>query len=334
MKRREVITLLGGVAVAQSLFVPRVVRAQQPTGGGRRVGILMGTAENDLEQRGLVSAFVQALADLGWHDGRNIRIEYRWASGDTDRLRAEAASLAAVAPDVIFCQGTPAATALHQAAPATPIVFVMVTDPIGTSLVTSLARPGGNITGFTNYEYSMGGKWLETLKEVAPNLTTVAVIMNPENPALIGALHAIETAAPTLGLQATSAPIHDPADIERAIDAFSARANSGLLVLGDFITLTHRAFIVELAARHRIPAIYNLRAFATIGGLMSYGIDPSDLFRRAATYVDRIFKGAKPADLPIQQPTKFELVINLKTAKALGLTIPQTLLVAADEVIE
>jgi putative tryptophan/tyrosine transport system substrate-binding protein len=332
MKRRTFITLLGGAAATW----PLAARAQQPD-QMRRIGVLMGTEESDPDQKALVSAFAQALADLGWRDGRNIRIEYRWASGDTGRLREKAAELASIAPDVVLAQGTAPTTALRQAAPATAIVFVMVTDPVGSGLVSSLAHPGGNITGFTNYEYALGGKWLETLREIAPGINRVAVMHNPDNAAAPGQLRAIEAAAPALGVQVPAAPVRGAAEIEHAIATFAPPVNGGLgglVVLVDFITLTHRDLIVTLAARHRLPAIFNLRVFVKSGGLVSYSINPTDLFHRAASYVDRILKGAKVAALPVQQPTKFELHVNLKTAKALGLEVPPTLLARADEVIE
>jgi putative ABC transport system substrate-binding protein len=294
----------------------------------------MGTDESDPDQKALVSAFAQTLADLGWRDGRNIRIEYRWASGDTGRLREKAAELASLAPDVVLAQGTPATTALRHAAPATAIVFVMVTDPVGSGLVSSLAHPGGNITGFTNYEYTLGGKWLETLREIAPGINRVAVIHNPDNAAAPGQLRTIEAAAPALGVQVTAAAVRGAAEIEHAIATFAPGVNGGLVVVVDFITLTHRDLIVTLAARHRLPAIFNLQVFVKSGGLVSYSINPTDLFHRAASYVDRILKGAKVADLPVQAPIKFELHVNLKTAKALGLNVPPTLLARADEVIE
>jgi ABC-type uncharacterized transport system substrate-binding protein len=326
MKRRAFITLLGGAAAT----CPLAARAQQR----RRIGVLMADAESDSEQQAMVSAFVQRLTDLGWTDGRNISIEYRWAAGDANRLRAYAAELAGLKPDVIFAQGSLSATALRQAAPATPIVFANVTDPVTSGLVSSLAYPGGNITGFTNFELTMGGKWLETLKQVAPGVTRVAVILNPESTAVSPQLRSIETAAPTLGVQVSAAPVRGAAEIERAIDAFASGANGGLLVLPDPTAITHRELIITRAARHRLPAAYPFRFFVTTGGLISYGPDPVGPFRQAAGYIDRILKGEKPAELPVQAPTKFELAINLKTAKALGLTVPLALLARADEVIE
>jgi putative tryptophan/tyrosine transport system substrate-binding protein len=328
MRRREFITLLGGVAAW-----PLAARAQQGE-RMRRIGVLRGVAANDPLQQAMTSAFVEALADLGWREGRNIRIEYRMAAGDANLVQAQAAELAGLAPDIIFVQGTPPTTAVRRAAPTTPIVFVNVTDPVASGLVSSLAHPGGNITGFTNFELTMGGKWLETLKQVAPAVNRAAVLMNPDNPANAGQLRSIETAAPRLGIQVSAAPVRNAADAERSIEAFAAGANGGLLILTTDITNTHREAIIALAAKHRLPAVYTYRYFAATGGLVSYGPDEIDEFRRAAGYVDRILRGEKPADLPVQAPTKFELVINLKTAKALDLTIPPNLLATADEVIE
>jgi putative ABC transport system substrate-binding protein len=329
MRRREFITLLGCATAAW----PRAARAQQPD-RMLRLGVLNGTAESDPDQQALVSAFVQALTNLGWRDGGNVRIEYRWAAGDASRLRAHVAQLARLKPDVIFAQGTPPTTALRQAAPTTPIVFVNVSDPVASGLVSSLAHPGGNITGFTNFELTMGGKWLETLKEVAPGVDRVAVILNPENAALPGELRSIEAAARTFGVQVSAAPVRDAAEIGRAIEAFASGANGGLVVLPDFIASVHRELIITLAARHRLPAVYTSRIIVKDGGLISYGHNTIDSFRRAAGYVDRILRGEKPADLPVQTPIKFELVVNMKTANALGLIVPVSLLGRADEVIE
>ena len=329
MKRREFISLLGGVAAAW----PLAARAQQPE-RVRQIAVLMGTSENDPDQKSLVSTFTRALADLGWAEGTNIRIERRWAEGDFAWLRTHALDLARLAPDAIFAQGTSATTALRQAAPATPLVFVMITDPISSGLVSSFAYPGGNITGFTNYEFSMGGKWLEILKEITASVTHVAVIFNPDNPALLGQLRSIEAAGPTFRIQVNAKPARNAEAIQQIIRAFAAEANGGLLVLLDFVTLAHRDLIIKLAAENGLPAVYTLRIFPASGGLISYGVDSADLFRRGASYIDRILKGAKPADLPVQAPTKHELVINLKTAKTLGLTVPLTLQAAADEMIE
>jgi putative ABC transport system substrate-binding protein len=329
MRRRKFISLLGGAVAAW----PLKAHPQQPT-GIKRVGVLMGTAESDADQKALVSAFSQALADLDWKEGANIHIEYRWAAGDTSRLPVLAAELARLTPDAIFVQGTPATTALRRAAPTTPVVFVNVSDPVSTGLVSSLAHPGGNITGFTNYEFSMGGKWLEILKQVSPGVVRVAVIYNPDNPVMSGNLHSIEVAGPKLAVQVVARPCRKSEDFERAIGAWASEPNGGLLVLLDFLTLAHRDLIIALAARYRLPAGYALRVFAVNGGLFSYGVDAKDLFRRGAAYVSEILKGAKPANLPVQQPTKYELIINRKAANALGLNIPQTLLATADELIE
>jgi putative ABC transport system substrate-binding protein len=329
MKRRDFITLLGGAAAAW----PLAAHAQQAR-PGRRIGVLLGFAETDPAAQASVAAFQKRLKELGWTASGNVRVEYRWASGDAARLRAHAAELASLGLDVIFTSGTPSTTALRQAAPTTPIVFVNVTDPVASGLVSSLAHPGGNVTGFSNFELTMGGKWLEMLKEVAPGVNRIAVIVNPENTAVLGHLRSIEAAAPTLGVQVSTAPVRGAAEIERAIDAFASGANGGLVVLADFITNANRELIIAPAAKRRLPAVYNDRIFVTDGGLFSYGPDDIDQYQRAAGYVDRILKGEKPADLPVQSPTKFELVINLKTAKALGLTIPESFLLRADEVIE
>ena len=328
MRRREFITLVGSAAVAW----PLAARAQPE--GIERVGVLMGTADSDPDQKALVSVFSQALAELGWKEGTNIHIEYRWAAGDTARLPALSAELARLTPDAIFGQGTPVTTALRRAAPTTPVVFVNVSDPVSTGLVSSIARPGGNVTGFTNYEFSMGGKWLEILKEISPSITRVAVIYNPDNPVMQGNLNSIEIAGPKLGIQVTARPGRNPEDFERAIGGWGSEANGGLLVLLDFLTLAHRDLIIASAAHHRLPAGYSLRVFAANGGLFSYGVDAKDLFHRGAAYVDQILKGVKPADLPVQEPVKFELIINLRTAETLGLTVPPRLLARADEVIE
>jgi putative tryptophan/tyrosine transport system substrate-binding protein len=326
--RREFIVTLGSTAAW-----PLAARAQQQQ-RGRQIGVLMGTSESDPDQRGLVSVFTRALADLGWTEGANIRIDRRWAEGDFNRLQTHALELARVAPDAIFAQGTPATTALRRAAPTTPLVFVMITDPISSGLVSSLAYPGGNITGFTNYEFSMGGKWLEILKQMTGTIDRVAVVFNPDNPALSGQLRSIEAAGPTFNIRVNAKPARNAEEIERIIRAFAVEPNGGFLVLLDFVTLAHRDLIIKLAAKYSLPAGYTLRVFPASGGLISYGVDAAELFRRGASYVDRILKGAKPTDLPVQQPSKFELVINLKTARTLGLETPPTLLALADEVIE
>jgi putative ABC transport system substrate-binding protein len=264
-------------------------------------------------------------------DGRH---EYSCREALLARLATHATDLARLAPDAILAQGTPATPAVRRAAPSTPLVFVMITDPVSSGLVSSLAYPGGNITGFTNYEFSMGGKWLELLKEMKANIARVAVIFNPDNPPLLGQLHSVEAAGPTFGIQVHAQPARSAAAIERIIKAFAAEPNGGLVVLLDFLTLANRDFIIKSAAEYRLPGIYTLRAFPAQGGLISYGVDSGDLFRRSASYVDRILRGAHPSNLPVQQPSKFELVINLNTAHALGLDIPPSLLIRADEVIE
>ena len=326
MRRREFITLLGSAAA-----MPFAARGQERV---RRIGVLMGTADSDPDQMALVLVFTQALAELGWQDGTKFKVEYRWAAGDVARLQAHAVELGRLGLDTIFAQGTPATMALRRSAPTTPLVFVNVTDPVVTGLVSSLAHPGGNITGFTNYEFSMGGKWLGILREIAPSVTRVAVVFNPDNPVMPGNVRSIEAAGPTLGTQVSVRPARNAEEFERTISAYASDANSGMLVLLDFVTLAHRELIIGLANRYRLPTGFALRVFATSGGLFSYGVDPVDLFRRAASYVDRILKGAKPTDLPVQQPNKFQLVINLKTAAAIGLTVPPMLLARADEVIE
>jgi putative tryptophan/tyrosine transport system substrate-binding protein len=330
MKRREFITLLGGAAAAW----PLVARAQQP-GPMRRIGVLMSTVEGD--QRGLesITAFAQGLAELGWTVGRNVRIEYRWGAGDLDRFRRYAAELIALSPDVVLATAGSIVGAFQQASRTVPIVFVTTIDPVGGGWVESLSRPGTNATGFATSEFSMSGKRLELLKEIAPSVKRVAVIRDPSVPAGSGGLAAIQTVAPSLGVELTPVGVRDAGDIERAITAFARGANGGLILVGPTSSV-QRYFdlIITLAVRHRLPAIYPGRFYAPAGGLISYGADPIDQYRRAAGYVDRILKGEKPADLPVQAPTKYELVLNLKTAKALGLEIPATLLARADEVIE
>ena len=330
VRRREFISLLGGALAAS----PLVAQAQPDGRVMRTVVVLMGTTESDPDQRALVSVFTQALAERGWRDGANVHVEYRWANGDIARVRDLTVELARLAPEAIFTSGTAATMALRQAAPVTPIVFVNVTDPVGTGLVSSLAHPAGKITGFTNYEFSMGGKWLDILKDIAPGIGRVAVVFNPDNPAHTGVLHSIKAAGRGSAIQVVARPARNDREFERAISAAASEGSVGLLVLWDYLTLAHRELIIELANRYRLPAGYGVRAFAASGGLFSYGVDFIDLFRRSASYVDQILKGVRPADLPVQQPTKFELVINLKTAKVLGLTPPPTLLATADEVIE
>ena len=330
MKRREFITLLGGAAAAS----PLAARAQQGE-RMRRIGVLMSTFEGDPRGLEYITAFAQGLAELGWTVGRNVRIEYRWGAGDLNRFRSYAAELVALSPDVILASGGSIVGALQQASRTVPIVFVNTIDPVGGGWVESLSRPGTNATGFASYEFSMSGKWLELLKEIAPGVKRVAVIRDPSVPAGSGGLAAIQTVAPSLSVELTPVGVRDAGEIERAITAYARGPNGGLIFVGPTSSVQrHRDLIVALAARHRLPAIYPSRAFVTSGGLISYGPDTIDPNHRAAGYVDRILKGEKPADLPVQAPVKYELMINLKTAKALGLEVPPSLLARADEVIE
>jgi putative ABC transport system substrate-binding protein len=325
MQRREFISLLGGVAAW-----PLSARAQERV---RKVGVLMGI-ESDPDARIRVKALRQRLGELGWSEDRNTRIDVIWGEGDADHVRADAADLIAESPDVIVANGPVPTTEAGKATSAIPIVFVQVPDPVALGVVSSLAHPGGNITGFTHFELNFAGKWLEALKDMAPQTRRVLVISLAGHPALPGFLQTIAGLQSSSGVAATPAGVRDAVEVERAIDEFAREPNGGLIVLPSPIAPMHRHLIIALAARHRLPAIYPFRYFPEYGGLMSYGIDSVDLYRRAASYVDRILKGEKPGALPVQAPTKFELVINLKTAKALGLTIPQTLHVAADKMIE
>jgi putative tryptophan/tyrosine transport system substrate-binding protein len=336
MKRREFISLLGGGAAAW----PLAARAQQGE-RMRRIGALMSLAEDDPEDRQRRAAFQQAFRQLGWTEGGNLSIENRWYGGDPARARALAKELVELEPDLIVATATPALTALALQIRAIPIVFVGVSDPVGQGFVASLARPGGNATGLsgnatglTFFEFSVAGKMLEVLKQIAPGIARVALAFNPDSLSNPPFLRAIEAAAPSLATELTKVPVRNAAEIEPALAAIARHSGSGLMCLPDPFTVAHRDLIVGLAARYRLPAIYIQRSFVTAGGLVSYGVDVTDLFRRAAPYVDRILKGAKPADLPVQQPTKFELAINLKAAKALGLDVPPTVLALADEVIE
>jgi putative ABC transport system substrate-binding protein len=329
--RRAFLSLLGG-ATATSAW-PLAARAQQPE-RMRRIGVLLPAAADDPEYQARVGAFLQALAQSGWTIGRNLRIDTRWAAGKPDAIHRYAAELAALAPDIILAVGSATAGQLLRATRAAPIVFVLVPDPVGAGYVDSLARPGGNATGFTPFEYSMSGKWLELLKEIAPRVTRVAVLRDSAIAAGIGQFGAIQAVAPSLGMEVKPLDVRDAAEIERAVAAFARSSNAGLILTGSSQATIHRNLIITLAARHKLPAVYFARYFVAGGGLISYGPDLVDQFRRAATYVDRILRGEKPADLPVQQPTKFELVINLKTAKALGLAVPPTVLARADEVIE
>jgi ABC-type uncharacterized transport system substrate-binding protein len=329
MRRREFIALFGsGVA-----GWPLAARAQQG-GGMRRIGVLIQVAEGDPQARIEVAAFLRGLQELGWSEGHNLRIDTRWGGGDADRIRQYAAELVALAPEVVLAPGGTVVGALQQASRTVPIVFVNVTDPVGRGYIAGLAQPVGNATGFTSFEYGMGGKWLEVLKEIAPRVTRAAVLRDPVITAGIGYLGAIHALAPSIGVQVTPVDVRHTSDIERAVASFARTPNGGLIVTADPAAIVHREAITTLAARHRLPAIYPYRFFVTSGGLISYGLDNIEQYRLAAGYVDRILKGEKPADLPVQAPTKYELVVNLKTAKALGLGIPTTVLARADEVIE
>jgi putative ABC transport system substrate-binding protein len=328
MKRREFITLLGGVAAW-----PLAARAQQPE-QMRRIGVLTNLVADDPEAQARVGAFLQGLQELGWAVGRNMRIEYRWGAGDADRTRGYAAELVALAPDVILTSGASALAPLLQATRSVPVVFAQVPDPVGAGFVNSLARPGGNTTGFITYEYGLSGKWLELLTQIAPSVTRAAVIRDPAVSAGTGQWGAIQAVAPSVRVLVSPVNVRDAGEIERDVAAFAHGSNSGLIVTASALAIRHRNLIVTLAARHRLPAVYYQRGFVTGGGLISYGPDFIDQYRRAAGYVDRILKGEKPSELPVQAPTKYELVINLKTAKALGLTVPPSLLARADEVIE
>ena len=333
MKRREFITLLGG-ASAPLLLAPFTARAQQRE-RVRRIGVLISLTQGDPESQGWMKAFAQRLQSLGWTPGRNIHVDYRWAGGARESTRIAAAELVAMAPEVIVADGTTTVLAVQRAAPTMPIVFVLVPDPVGAGIVPSLARPGGNLTGFTHYEYQTAGKWLDTLKEIAPGVSRALVLTrDPTTAPGSLALAAVEAAGRSLRVQVVSAPTSEAIDFERAINSFAAVPNGGLVVLPTVVTSIHRELIVALAARHRLPAVYPYRHFTEAGGLLSYSIDATEQFRQAASYVDRILRGEKPADLPVQAPVKYETVLNLKTAKALGLDVPASVLVRADEVIE
>ncbi len=327
IKRREFITLLGGAAAAW----PLAARAQQPD-RVRRVGVLMGISD-DPEGQARVAVFRQALAALGWTEGRNVQFIYRWSAGDVVHARQFAKELLDLRSDVILANSTPIAVAVRDVTRTTPTVFVQVSDPVTAGVVQSLARPGSNLTGFTNFEPSIASKWLELVKRVAPKITRVAYLFNPNTAPLFYA-RAVETAAPLLSVKPFAAEVHNTAEMEGVIEQVARESASALLVLPDLFTATNRQSIIAIAAHHRLPAVYPFRYFVASGGLMSYGIEMLDTYRQAASYVDRILRGERPADLPVQQPTKYELVLNLKTAKALGLEIPPSVLARADEVIE
>jgi putative tryptophan/tyrosine transport system substrate-binding protein len=329
IERRKFLATLGGAAAW-----PLAAHAQQPE-RVRRIGVLMYWTADDAEGQARLTAFAQGLGELGWTIGRNVRIEYRWGAGDLDRFHRYAAELIALSPDVVLASAGSIVGAFQQASRTVPIVFVTTIDPVGGGLVESLARPGGNATGFSTREFGMMGKWLELLKELAPRVSRVAVIRDPAVPAGSGGLAAIQTVAPSFGVELTPIGVRTADEIERSITAFARSENGGVIVVGPTSSVQpHRNLIIALAARHRLPAVYSGTVWSKAGGLISYGPDPVDQYRRAAGYVDRILKGEKPADLPVQAPTKYELVINLKTAKALGLEVPATLLARADEVIE
>jgi putative ABC transport system substrate-binding protein len=331
MRRRDFIMLLGGAAAAS----PLVARAQQPE-RMRRVGILMHSSESEVLASTGLAAFTQALGDLGWVDGRNLRIDTRYSDGNAEGLAAIAKQLVGLQPDVLFCRATPPTTALFRETKSIPIVFIEASDPIGSGFAASLARPGGNVTGFTNYEASVAGKWLELLKEIAPGLSRAAVIFNPETAVDRGQyfLRTVQEAADKIRLEVISMPFHTVGELEAAVAAFAREPGGGLVAIPDLTTFLNREQITALAIRYRLPAVYSNRYYIRSGGLISYGVDSPDLFRRAAAYVARILKGEKPGDLPVQAPTKFELIVNLKIAKAIGLTISESFLLRADEVIE
>jgi len=328
MRRREFITLIGG-AVA----MPLVAGAQQRE-GIRRIGVLMSTAAADPEGQARIAAFRQGLQKLGWTESQNAQVDVRWAGGDADLDRRFAAELVALTLDVVLATASSTVAALQGATRTVPIVFAHAVDPVAAGFVDSLARPGGNATGFVLFEYGISAKWLELLKEIAPSVTRAAVLRDPAMAAGTGQFGALQSVAPSFGVEVSPVNVRDAGEIERVVTAFARSSNGGLIVTASPLATLHRDLIVALAARHKLCAVYNLRLFATAGGLISYGSDVPDLLRRAAGYVDRILKGEKPADLPVQAPTKFEMVINIKTARALGITIPPSLLARADEVIE
>jgi putative tryptophan/tyrosine transport system substrate-binding protein len=328
MRRRDLITLLGGAAAAW----PLAARAQQPE-RMRRIGVLVPQDQDSPVAQARVAALLQELRQLGW-TGRNVRVDIHWAGTDAENIRKHAAELATQVPDVILANGSVVVAPLLQATRTVPIVFVVVPDPVGAGFVDSLARPGGNATGFVQFEYGLSGKWLELLKELAPQVTRAAVLRDAAAPAGTGQFGAIQSVAPSIGVEVSPVNIREAAEIERAVAAFARSGNGGLIVTGSALAQRHRNLIITLAARHKLPAVYFERFFVTAGGLISYGPDLVDQYRRAAGYVDRILRGEKAADLPVQTPTKYELAINLKTAKTLGLEIPATVLARADEVIE
>jgi putative tryptophan/tyrosine transport system substrate-binding protein len=329
MKRRDFITMVGGAAAAWPLWA----RAQQAD-PMRRIGVLMPYTANDPQVQARYAAFLQGLQQLGWTVGKNVQIDTRWSGGNEDDTRKYAAELVALAPDVIFTSGSAGLGPARRATRTVPIVFALVPDPVGSGFVDTLARPGGNATGFTPFDYGLGAKWLELLKQIAPNVTRVAILRDPSIAAGLGMWGAMLAVSSLIGVELRPVDMRDPGEIERALTAFAREPNGGLILTGSALAIVHRDLIIALAARHRLPAVYSERYFTAAGGLSSYGSNNVEHYRLAAGYVDRILKGEKPADLPVQASTKYELVINLKTAKALGLELPPTLLARADEVIE
>ena len=332
MKRREFITLLGGATAATW---PLSVRGQQAD-QLRRIGVLSNIGESDLEAQSMVAALHKGLSELGWVDGRNLQIDHRWSAGNAERIATFAKELVALKPSVIVAHTTPSVIALRKVTQTIPIVFVQVSDPVGSGFITNMAHPGGNITGFTNFESSMVGKWVEMLKEIAPDISRVAFLFNPQTAPYVTRFcqGPLEASARSLGLQPRASPVHDVREMENAIVTLRRDPGGGLILMPDGFNIVHRNRIIALAAQYRLPIISPYRFATEDGGLMSYGVEQIELFRQAASYVDRILNDTRPAELPVQAPTKFELAINLKTAKALGLDVPQTLLARADEVIE
>jgi putative ABC transport system substrate-binding protein len=329
MRRREFIGLLGGAAAAW----PLATGAKQAE-RMRRISVLMGYPEGDPQAQANVTALLQGLQSLGWIEGRNVQIDYRWAGGDPDKARTFARELIATTPDVMVSSTNQVTRIVQQETQTIPIVFAFVGDPVGSGFAASLAHPGKNITGFANFENSIGGKWVELFKEIAPRAGRVGFVFNPDAAPNVGFFHAAEAAAPSLGIKLAALAVRDASDIEQHIAAFASEPDGGLIVAPHAVTLGNRKLLIELAARYRLPAVYSDRYFAESGGLVSFGNNSADLFRRAATYVDLILKGANPADLPVQLPTKFELIVNLKAAEMLGLTIPESFLIRADTVLE
>jgi putative tryptophan/tyrosine transport system substrate-binding protein len=329
VKRRTFISLIGSAAAAW----PLAARAQQPE-RMRRIGVLVGSVETDLESQARVAAFERGLQTLGWIAGRNVHLDYRFGSADSELIQKYAAELVGMMPDVILANSPQVLRALSQRTSTIPIVFALIVDPVGEGFIKSLAQPGGNITGFTSFEYPLSGKWLELLKEIAPSVRQVLAINHSENVTGAGYLRALEGAGSATGVKLIAAQVRDAAEIEQAIATMARQSNGGLIMLPSALAQVNREMITKVTAQHRLPAVYPFRYFVATGGLMSYGVDTVDVFLRSASYIDRVLKGEKPAALAVQQPTKFELTINLKTAKALGLTVPPTLLARADEVIE